>query len=114
MKRIICILIIVLILPMLFACSKDNSNNDNVEVMMEFNATILEIENDSILVDTNDSNVFGKYTVNVGTVTKYYDAEGKDIKKSDLKSSDKITVYYDGKVARSLPPQVYALKIQLR
>ena len=80
----------------------------------KFNAIILEFENGSILVDTEDENVFGEYSVNIGATTKYYDKEGKEIAKEDLKEGDKITVSYNGQVARSLPPQVFAQAIKLR
>ena len=110
MKRFICIMMLVSILPLIIACSK----NETTEMNMEFNATILKIESGFISVDTEDEIVFGKYRVNVGEITKYYDTKGKEITKDDLKEGDKITVSYNGQETRSIPPQVYGLKIKLR
>ncbi len=116
MKRFFCILIVVLILPMLFACSTNDTKESETETEMDYkiNATILEIENSSILVDTEDENASGEYRVNIGNITKYYNEERKEIAKEDLKQGDKITILFNGQVARSLPPQIFAQEIILK
>ena len=110
MKRFFCILMLASILPLVLACSK----NDTTEIKMEFDATILEIESGYIMVEADDEVIFGKYRVNVGEITEYYNASGKEISKDDLKDGDKITVSFNGQETRSLPPQVYGLEIKLR
>ena len=116
MKRFFCILMIISILPVVLACSKNDAKESETETEMDYkiNAIILEIENNSILVDTQDENASGEYRVNIGNITKYYNEERKEIVKEDLKQGDKITILFNGQVARSLPPQIFAQEIILK
>ena len=109
MKRLCLLFLILLLVPMLFACT---SKGENVNIEYEITGTITEMEESiEIEVDANQ-NASGTYLVITGTETNYYNENGDSIKREDLIVGDHIKITYNGQVTRSLPPQIFALKIQ--
>lgn len=109
MKRLCLLFLILLLVPMLFACT---SKGENVNIEYETTGTITEIgESIEMEVDPNQ-NAAGTYLVITGMETSYYNEDGNSIKRADLNVGDHIKVIFNGQVTRSLPPQIFALKIQ--
>ena len=110
MKKIIIILLAFSIMPMILACGKNN-DSDGVNMV----ATITEINDRYILVESEDENAVGEYRVNIdNSITKYYDAKNNKIAKKDLNVGDKIEITFAGQVTMSLPPQIFGQKIKLK
>lgn len=107
MQKLIIVLTILISIFTLGGCKK----MENSKVYME--ARILEV-NDTLLVSVTKSDyAFGDYILHIGSQTKIYNKEGKQIAKADLSASDNIMVEYSGQVMLSIPPQVVAHKITI-
>jgi hypothetical protein len=109
MKRLSFLFLILLLVPLLFACT---SKGENVDIEYEITGTITEI-GETIEMEVDDGqNASGTYLVITGKETDYYNENGDSIKRNALNAGDHIKVTYNGQVTRSLPPQIFALKIQ--
>ena len=114
MKRFIKIVLLLLAVGTLGACgtkeggSENTENTDDKFVMYaEITAVGEKIEVDVYEAEYAD----GPYWINTDKNTVFTDESGKKISLSDLKAGEKIKITYNGQVAMSYPPQVYAIKI---
>lgn len=113
MKKIIIPILILMFLPLLFACSNENTVETGKDGNFFVYATIEKIEKTTIeVLMAENQDAYGAYLINVYDGTEYLDPYGNEISKSDLKAGDKISITYNGQVTKSLPPQITALKIQ--
>lgn len=113
MKKIIIPILILVLLPLLFACSNENTVETGKDGDFFVYATIEKIEKTSIeALMAENQNAYGTYIINIYNGTEYLGPQGNEISKSDLKIGDKIRITYNGQVTKSLPPQITALKIQ--
>ena len=79
-----------------------------------FRGKITEIQKSEIHMEIVESDIaFGLYRVLVQSSTPFYDKDGKEITKDDLKTGDKIDVVFAGQVMQSYPPQIAAIRIYL-
>ena len=110
MKKLITAVLLLSLVPMLFACTCKGEDVNITEY--ELTGVITEI-GESIEIEADASqDAFGTYLVITGIETNYYNENNEAIKREDLKEGDHIRVTYNGQVTRSLPPQIFALKIQ--
>ncbi len=108
MKRFVFPILFLMIIPFLFACV----DRGNVDMEYEIIGVITSIDEKIEIEVEENQNAYGTYLVVTGIQTKYYNKNEEAIKRSDLKIGDRILVTYNGQVARSLPPQIFALQIQ--
>ena len=109
MKKIILSILLLSIFPMLISCGSVSSASKEVT----FLATVKSVS-DKIEVEADEEqNEFGTYLIVTGYETKYYDKDGNNVQKLNLSEGVRIKITYNGQVARSYPPQVFAQKIQL-
>lgn len=113
MKKYIVVVAFILLTCLLFACSVDGGNQNMEGVKMT--AVIKNID-DKIEVDVieGDYGVSGIYWVNVGSDTIYLNENGNRTIKTFLKVGDTVEIIYSGQVMMSYPPQIVALKIQVK
>ena len=113
MKKYIVAVALLLLVCLLFSCSS-NGGDENVEGV-KMTAIIKSID-DKIEVDVveGDYGASGIYWVNVGSDTVYLDKNGNRTVKAFLKVGDTVEITYGGQVMMSYPPQIVALKIQVK
>ena len=125
MRKILLTVILLALTMSLFSCSaidkllgKDDENKSNDgskpsgDVRMI--ARITEM-GDKISVDVLES----EYTSGIHWVittggTEFFDKNGNEIERSDLKVSDKVEILYSGQVMLSYPPQIVAARISVK
>lgn len=113
-----CIKYLVLAVVVLITMSscwlvKGDDGVDNINTKVKMIAQILELDN-NILVQIKESEyASGNCILNVGSQTKYYNKNGKEIPFSDLQIGDIIQVSYSGQMTLSIPPQVFAYVINI-
>ena len=56
---------------------------------------------------------FGTYWVIVDESTKFFDTNGNEISRTDVKIDDTIEVVFSGQVMNSFPPQIFAKRVYL-
>ena len=113
MKKYIVVAAFILLACLLFACSVEGGNKDVEGVKM---TAIIKSIDDKIEVDVveGDYGASGIYWVNVGSNTVYLDKNGNRTIKAFLKVGDTVEITYGGQVMMSYPPQIVALKIQVK
>ena len=112
MKRIVSIAIMVLVLPLLFACGEGGEDESMSNDLFEMKATVNEV-GEKIEVDVFEAEyASGIYWVISSELTKLLDKDGNEISKDDIKSGDTVIITYNGQVMMSYPPQVAALSIK--
>lgn len=113
MKKYIVVAAFILLACLLLACSVEGGNKDVEGVKM---TAIIKSIDDKIEVDVTegDYGVSGIYWVNVGSDTVYLDKNGNRTIKAFLKVGDTVEITYGGQVMMSYPPQIVALKIQVK
>ena len=104
---------LILLTCLLFACSVEGGN-ENVEGA-KMVAVIKNID-DKIEVEVieGDYGAFGVYWVLVNSDTVYLNENGNRVFKSAIKVGDTVEITYGGQVMMSYPPQIVALKIQIK
>lgn len=107
---------IILISFTAFALINFFSNKDNIS----FNAVILEVTENSILVrpDEGSSELRSADLISaaIREKTKIIDENKNKLDKTDLKANQKVVIYYDGLIAESYPAQIFnchKIKVQL-
>ena len=113
MKKYIVVVALLLLTCLLFSCL-NNGGNENVEGV-KMTAIIKNID-DKIEVEVieGEYGASGIYWVNVSSDTVYLNENGNRILKSAIKVGDTIEITYGGQVMMSYPPQIVALKIQVK
>ena len=113
MKKYIVAVALLLLVCLLFSCSS-NGGDENVEGV-KMTAIIKSIDN-KIEVDVieGEYGASGIYWVNVSSDTVYLNENGNSILKSSIKVGDTVEITYSGQVMMSYPPQIIALKIQVK
>lgn len=100
--------------PDLEGSSMTNSNIKLEGNEVIFRGKITEIQKNEIHMEIVESDIaFGLYRVLVQSSTPFYDKDGKEITKDDLKAGDKIDVVFAGQVMQSYPPQIAAIRVYL-
>lgn len=98
---------------------EDENNGGDGNLSLEagevvFRGKITEIQKSEIHMEIVESDIaFGLYRVLVQSSTPFYDKDGKEITKDDLKAGDKIDVVFAGQVMQSYPPQIAAIRVYL-
>ena len=113
MKKFLLTVLGFALLPTLFACK---SSGDKTEAKNdEFKLTaIVKNVGEYLEVEIIESDyAFGEYWVITSLDTEYSSADGEKITRSDLKSGDKIEIFYGGQVMMSYPPKIVAARIKL-
>ena len=113
MKRI-SLVAFILLLPLLFACSKGGSDNMNNDAKDKFQmkATVTMV-GEKIEVEVIESEyASGPFWIITSDSTAFLNASGKKITREDIKAGDTVTVTYNGQVMMSYPPQVVAITIK--
>lgn len=88
--------------------NKAETNTDDSFVMI---AKITRID-EKILVEVIESKyASGAYLVLTSSDTLFYDKNGNEIKRGQIKAGDIVILTYTGQVMLSLPPQIIALTI---
>ena len=120
MKKYIVIASLVLLACVLLVCTSCEEGDASKEVSVnvegvEMTAIIKNIS-DKIEVEVveGEYGASGIYWVNVGPDTVYLDESGNYVTKSAIKVGDTIEITYGGQVAMSYPPQISAMKIQIK
>ena len=113
MKKYIVVVVLLLLACLLFSCL-DNGGNESVEGVKM--TAIIKSINDKIEVEVieGEYGVSGIYWVIVSSDTVYLNENGNRILKSAIKVGDTIEITYGGQVMMSYPPQIVALKIQIK
>lgn len=115
MKRFLRILLLLLALGALSSCGGKNAENENTDGADDKFVMYAEITN---VTDKIEVNVYeaeyaeGTYWINTDAGTKITDENENKISRSDLSIGDKIKITYNGQVAMSYPPQVFAREIE--
>lgn len=114
MKNLTRMILLLLALGTLSSCGTKESENENTNNTDGKFVMYAEITNIGEKIEVNvyeAEYAEGPYWINTDTATAITDASGKKISVSDLNAGDKIKITYNGQVAMSYPPQVYAIKI---
>ena len=113
MKKYITVAAFILLTCLLFACSGEGGNKAVEGVKMT--AVIKNID-DKIEVEVieGEYGASGLYWVNVGSDTIILDKNGNSTMKAFLQVGDTVEITYGGQVMMSYPPQIVALKIQVK
>ena len=99
--------------------NEENGGLVNSNIKLEgsevvFRGKVTKIDKHEIQMEIVDSEIaFGTYRVLIQSTTPYFDANGNEITKSDLKIDDVIEVVFAGQVMQSYPPQISAKRIYL-
>lgn len=91
---------------MLFSCSHGSRPGDSVAMT----ATVTALGERLEVEVTESEYTFGTFWV-ITTDTLFYDKEGNQITKDDIKVGDSVKILYSGQVMLSYPPQIVAAKI---
>ena len=109
MKKIIIAILLLSLFPALVSCGRVSAQDGEYS----FTATVKSVE-DKIEVEVDkDQAEVGTYLIVTTNATKYYDKDGNEIQNIHLEDGTRIKVTYNGQVAKSFPPQVTAVKIEL-
>lgn len=113
MKKIIFIASVLLALALVTSCylTEEEKNMDGVKM-----TAIIKNIGDKIEVEVIEGQygVSGIYWVNVSGDTVYTDTNNVRLPASALKVGDTVEITYGGQVMMSYPPQIVALKIQIK
>ena len=94
-----------------------NAGSSSIKLLdgeVVFRGRVTEISQNEIMIEIEDSDVaFGPHRVLVQASTPYYDKDGKEITKEDIKKDDVIDVVFGGQVMMSYPPQIAAYRVYL-
>ena len=114
MKKIIKIFLLLAAIGTLSACgSRENGGNEGMNQKFVMHAEITGI-GEKIEVNVYEAEYAeGPYWINADENTKVMHKDGRKISLSELSVGDKIKITYNGQVAMSLPPQVYAREIEV-
>ena len=109
MRKITLSILLLLLFPLLVSCGGVSAEGEEIT----FLATVKSVD-DKIEVEADEGqNEFGTYLIVTGSQTKYYDKDGNKVIKLNLTEGTRIKVTYNGQVAKSFPPQIAALKIEI-
>ena len=114
MRHFIRIILLLLAIGTLSACGTKEGGSENTENTDDKFIMYAEITavGEKIEVNVYEAEYAeGPYWINTDKDTIITDKDGKKISISDLKAGEKIKITYNGQVAMSYPPQVYAVKI---
>ena len=125
MKKIICIVSVLCIAFLLFACGEGNTNTEtslstDTTNMLEDEKIILtgkvaEVNSDTVeMTIQNSEKASGTYVVNVSDQTEIYDVYGNKISLDQIEINDIVDVSFNGQVTKSMPPQINAIIIQVK
>ena len=111
MKKLKSLTILFLVIFLSSCYLKTNNDIGNGETVMI--ATIKKVA-EKIEVEVDETTVFyGEYWVITGDETKYFDIDGNEIIKEDLKEGNRVKIDFPGQVMMSFPPQIFALSISI-
>lgn len=113
MKKYIVLVVFALLACLLFACTVSGGNKEVEGVKM---TAIIKNIDDKIEVEVveGEYGASGIYWVNVGSDAVILDKNGNRTIKTFLKVGDTVEIIYSGQVMMSYPPQIVALKIQVK
>ena len=113
MKKYIVLVVFALLACLLFACTVNGGNKEVEGVKM---TAIIKNIDDKIEVEVveGEYGASGIYWVNVGSDAVILDKNGNRTIKTFLKVGDTVEIIYSGQVMMSYPPQIVALKIQVK
>ena len=109
MKKIIIAILLLSLFPALLSCGTVNAEGKE----HIFLATVTSTEERIEVEPDEGQNEVGTYVIVTTNGTKYYDKDGNKVQNLHLAEGTRIKVTYNGQVARSYPPQVTAVKIEL-
>ncbi len=113
MKKIILIASVVLVLTLLVSCylTEEEQNMEGVKM-----TAVIKSIGDKIEVEVieGEYEASGIYWVNVSFDTVYTNANNVRLSLSDLNVGDVVEITYGGQVMMSYPPQIVAVKIQIK
>ncbi len=90
--------------------------NNQKETEVSFTATVLEINQSSILVEPAEGSV---ELSSADRIVAYVDdamiidSQGNEIDLTAIQAGNQVVIYYDGLIAESYPAQIRANKVQL-
>ena len=113
MKNILRVILLVLGLSLIVSCTDDEGemaeHTPDGSVVMK--AEVLEI-GEKIEVNVVESEyTTGVHWVITSEATQYFDKDGNEINRGDLRRGDVVEIRYSGQVMMSYPPQIVAAKI---
>ncbi len=113
MKKIAFIASILLVLALVTSCyiTEEEKNLEGVKM-----TAIIKNIDDKIEVEVIEGQygATGIYWVNFSDDTVFTNAEGVRLSVSSLKVGDTVEITYGGQVMMSYPPQIVALKIEIK
>ena len=113
MKKYIAITAFMLLASLLFACSSDmeigNMEKVTMTAVVKNVSNILEVE-----VIEGEYGASGIYHINISSNTVLLDKNNNPIDISRFSVGDVVEITYGGQVMLSYPPQIVALKIQIK
>ena len=117
MKKLMLCLTMLLIAMSLASCSEQVAlpEDSDGEVYMLAEITAVKAKEGYIEVTVVESRTAsGPYVVLVYDTTEIIDQAQNQISLSDLSRGDRVEIMYDGKVMRSYPPKINAMKIAVK
>ena len=105
MKRLLLSILLFSLLPLTLACA----NHSTPPSEHTISGTVTQTRKSSFLVDSNGIEYQINYDSKHTTATK----NASPVALNQIKSGDNVTVTYNGQVTRSLPPQIFALTIDI-
>ena len=112
MKKTSLLILLLIILPMLFACEKENTEDTDVTVGFEMEAQVVALGEKMEVNVTKSEYSSGPFWIIISDKTEFLDAKGEKIKREDIGVGDTVTIAYNGQVMMSYPPQVVALSVK--
>ena len=113
MRKLAFVTLILLVLAFATSCyiSEEEQNMEGVKMTAVIKSIGEKIEVDVIEGEYGAS---GIYMVNVSDKTVYTDSSNVRLSLASLKVGDTVEITYSGQVMLSYPPQIVALKIQIK
>ena len=105
MKRLLLSILLLSIFPLAISCTNGSAPQGDYSI----SGTVTQTSKSSFLVDSNEIEYQINYDSKHTTATK----NASPVALSQIKSGDRVTITHNGQVTRSLPPQVFALTVEI-
>lgn len=127
MKKLLIVITILCISLALFSCGKgEDSTETSTDLNTEetdmignaehtIDGAVIKVNKNSIeiSVDTTQKES-GTFIINIHESTLIYDSFGNEIDINQIKVDDSVKISYNGQVAKSYPPQITAIIVQVK
>ena len=105
MKRLLLSILLFSLLPLTLACA----NHSTPPSEHTLSGTVTAVNSNKLIINSNGID----YQINFDTSITQITKKGGSIAPNQIQIGDNVTVAHNGQVTRSLPPQIFALTIDI-